>query len=132
MPRLVLAMAFVVGAIAFPAAAAGGMISLTIGFRADETAPVRLTTLRCAGRATGTVPRPAEACRRLQALGDAVFRPTPRDALCTEIFGGPSTARVTGIYFGRKLWVRLSRANGCEIERWARVAFLLPRPAAPR
>ena len=74
---------------------------------------------------------PATACARLQRLGPAAFRPTPPNAACTEIYGGPSTARITGTFFGSPLWVRLSRSNGCEIARWQRVAFLLPRPAAP-
>jgi hypothetical protein len=37
------------------------------------------------------------------------------------------TALVTGIYFGRPVWARLSRVDGCAIARWQRVAFLFPR-----
>jgi hypothetical protein len=67
----------------------------------------------------------------LQQLGDDAFRPVPTETACTAISGGPSTARVSGIYFGRPIWVRLRRDNGCEIERWQRVAFLLPPPSSP-
>jgi hypothetical protein len=113
-----------------PAAAPGGTIDLRIVFRADPSAAPRLFTLRCANRSVGTVPRPSEACRRLRALGESAFRPTPPGTACTEIWGGPSTAQVTGTTFGRRLWVRLRRDNGCEIARWQRVGFLLPRPAS--
>jgi len=127
-----LAIVLLVVSVALPATASAGLIDLRIRFQADAGTKPRLFTLRCADRATGTVPHPADACRRLQRLGDGAFRPTPPGTACTEISGGPSTARVTGIYLGRPLWVRLRRDNGCEIARWQRVGFLLPRPAAPR
>lgn len=114
------------------AAAATAPTHLSIRFRAEAASAVRHLTLHCAARATGTVPRPAAACARLQRLGDGAFRPTPPQTACTEISGGPSTATITGIYRGRTIWVRLRRDNGCEIARWQRVAFLLPRPAPPR
>ena len=116
---------------AFPAAASAGNISLKIVFRATPTSALQTFTLRCGERATGTVRSPAVACARLQRLGPAAFRPTPPNTACTEIYGGPSTARITGTFLGSPVWVRLSRTNGCEIARWQRVAFLLPRPASP-
>lgn len=130
MRRGLVAIALLVALVA-PATASAGLIDLRIRFQADATAAPQHFTLRCADRRTGTVPRPAAACTRLQQLGDDAFRPTPPRTACTEISGGPSTARVTGIYFGRRIWVRLRRDNGCEIARWQRVAFLLPPPAAP-
>jgi hypothetical protein len=113
------------------ASAAGEPISLRVAFRADEGSPRVVRTLSCAPSARGTVPRPADACRRLRRLGDRAFAPTPRSAACTEIFGGPSSAIVTGSFLGHRLWARLRRDNGCEIARWTRVSFLLPPPAAP-
>ena len=71
------------------------------------------------------------ACARLQRLGPQAFRPTPPNTACTELYGGPSTARITGTFLGFPLWVKLGRGNGCEIARWQRVAFLLPQPASP-
>lgn len=112
-------------------AAAAAPIALRIEFRADSAATPRILRLVCSDRSTGTVSHPAAACRKLRGLGTAAFRPTPRGRLCTQISGGPSTARVTGAYLGRSLWVTLSRDNGCEIARWQRVAFLLPPPSPP-
>ena len=135
MRRAVLLLA--VAALSGTAAASGsttasaGAIDLRIAFRADATSTPRVFTLRCGARSTGTVPLPTAACTRLQKLGANAFRPTPPVTACTEIYGGPSTARVTGTYLGRQLWVRLRLDNGCEIARWQRVAFLLPKPAPP-
>ena len=36
------------------------------------------------------------------------------------------TALVTGIYYGRAVWARLSLSDGCAIARWNAVAFLFP------
>ena len=121
----------VVACAAFPPAALAGNIALRIAFRAEPTSAPQILTLRCGARAAGTVPNPAAACRRLQRLGRSAFRPTPPGTACTEISGGPSTARITGSFLGFPLWVRLNRSNGCEISPWQRVAFLLPRPASP-
>jgi hypothetical protein len=130
--RALVATAVVAAAATFPGVALAGVIDLRIAFRAQEGSPPRLLVLRCAeGAAHGTVRDPAAACRRLQRLGSHTFAPTPRGVACTQIFGGPSTAVITGQYLGRTLWVRLRRDNGCEIDRWQRVAFLLPNPASP-
>ena len=98
--------------------------SLTISYRATETAAPVVRTLRCAP-AGGTLRAPARACARLAALTNP-FAPVPKGAICTEIYGGPQTARVTGTYRGRRVWTIFRRRNGCEIERWNRHAFLFP------
>ena len=110
--------------VASTALGAGSGTSLRIVVRANATAPARITTLRC-NPAGGTVPKPAEACRRLLSAGRAIFAPTPSDSLCTEIYGGPQEALVTGTLRGAKIWARFRRRDGCEIARWNRVAFLL-------
>jgi hypothetical protein len=122
---------FAVVCAVLPATASAGLIALEIEFLADAGSQPRVLTLRWAERTTGTVRSPAAACARLQHLGRRAFRPTRPSMACTEIFGGPSTARITGLFLGLPLWVMLSRSNGCEIARWQRVAFLLPRPASP-
>jgi hypothetical protein len=111
---------------ALPAAAIAGAIDLKIAYRADDSTPVQTMTLHCAP-ARGTVARPGVACRRLIALGDSAFAPTPRGMrACAQIYGGPQTALVTGIYFGRPVWTRLTRVDGCANARWNKVAFLFP------
>jgi len=79
-------------------------------------------TLRC-GPVGGTLPRAALACRKLAAVSDP-FAPIPPKTPCTMIYGGPQVARVTGRIDGRAIWATVRRRNGCEIDRWNRLAFL--------
>jgi hypothetical protein len=84
-------------------------------------------TLAC-NPARGTLPRPALACARLAERGARLFRPVPRDAICTQIYGGPQVGRVVGSVEGKRVWTTFNRVNGCQIARWNRVApWLLPR-----
>jgi hypothetical protein len=86
--------------------------------------PSERWTLRC-GPAGGTHPMRAAACRKLNTTSTP-FRPVPREALCTAIYGGPAVARVTGRFKGRRIWTEFRRRNGCEIHRWDRLLPLLP------
>ena len=76
-------------------------------------------------RSGGTLPAPEEACQKLFALNDP-FAPTPGDAACTTIYGGPEVAEVEGLYQGETVDARFTRTDGCEIARWDRLAFLFP------
>ena len=84
----------------------------------------RAWTLRCDPIA-GTLPHRATACRRLAAM-ERPFRRVPKDAACTQIYGGPQTAVVTGRLRGARVRASFNRRNGCEIDRWQRVRFLFP------
>lgn len=77
----------------------------------------RVSSIRC--------PAVSPACRRLGILAGNPFAPTPPATVCTQIYGGPQEALVTGTFRGRRVWARFSRRNGCEIARWNRIAFLL-------
>jgi hypothetical protein len=129
-PRTLLAVLVVVIVAAVAAgassAATQGAIELRIVYRATPTAVPKVFTLAC-NPARGTVPTPAAACRRLQAIGTAAFAPTPAGRACTQIAGGPMSAVVTGSYLGRRIWARLTQTDGCQIARWKLVSFLLPR-----
>ena len=117
----------VFAAAALPAAASAGAIDLRITYRASPSAAPRIFTLHCTPPAHGTVPRPVAACTRLIAIGDGAFAPTKRGMrACSQIYGGPQTVTVTGTYFGRPVWAKLSRTDGCALARWNRVAFLFP------
>jgi hypothetical protein len=67
-----------------------------------------------------------EACRLLASAGADLFAPVPKDVACNEIYGGPQVAEVRGTFRGRPVNARFNRTNGCEIERWNRMQFLLP------
>jgi hypothetical protein len=50
----------------------------------------------------------------------------PATVACTQIYGGPQTALVTGEFRGRRVRATFNRKNGCEIARWNAVRFLFP------
>jgi hypothetical protein len=101
--------------------------NVTLTIRYDDGAGHRhRATLSCRGdhtRATGWIARsPVRACRRARRMPPA----PPRDRLCTQIFGGPQTARITGRVGARRIDRRLARNNGCRIDEWSRMVPLVP------
>lgn len=103
--------------------------SLTVTFWAEgqsTTAGKDVWTLTC-DPAGGTLRRPGRACQRLTSGGRALFAPLRKGLICTQIYGGPQVALVTGTLAGHRLWARFQRRNGCEIDRWNRLSpWLLP------
>lgn len=86
--------------------------------------------LECGGTPGGTHPAAANACKRLDQLaaaGGNPFAPVPEDQACTQQYGGPATAHVTGSWQGRTIDARFTRVNGCEISRWENLRPVLPR-----
>jgi hypothetical protein len=73
-------------------------------------------TLRC-DPPGGTHPDPGAACSALASL-ERPFAETPPDMACTELYGGPATAHVTGTFAGETIDTTFGRADGCEIDRW--------------
>jgi len=85
-------------------------------------------TLECRGRrarVTGFLrrarSRPCGFARREARF--LASRPDP-DRVCTEVFGGPDTARVTGRIGKRRVDRRFSRSDGCAIADWDRASRL--------
>ena len=84
--------------------------------------------LQC-GPAGGTHPSAESACKRLEELAQQErdpFAPVPQDQMCTQQFGGPATARITGTWRGRQIDATFDRSNGCEISRWHTLEPVLP------
>ncbi|HVM15969.1 MAG TPA: SSI family serine proteinase inhibitor [Gaiellaceae bacterium] len=127
--RVALAAAVLAAAVLAAPAAATPLDRLTVTVWHDgRPGPSETWTLHC--RPTGgTHPARASACRTLARL-DAPFRPVPRDAVCTQIYGGPQEALVTGTFRGQRVWARFNLRGGCEIARWNRLSPLLPRGGA--
>jgi hypothetical protein len=82
--------------------------------------PAQRWTLSCAPPG-GTHPAPEAACRALET-NDSALRPVPPDVVCTQQYGGPQVARITGTYRDGELTAWFNRTNGCEIGRWDRLA----------
>ncbi|WP_236832969.1 SSI family serine proteinase inhibitor [Blastococcus sp. KM273128] len=89
--------------------------------------PPETWTLTCAAGAGGTHPRAEEACAHLAGMA-APFAPLPDDLVCTEQYGGPQTAHVTGRWNGEPVDLQLSRVDGCRISQWDSLGPLLPVP----
>jgi Subtilisin inhibitor-like len=115
--------------------AAGGGISRTENDLAvdldpgDGSTPFSWT-LVCAGVAEGSHPNAEAACAHLRGLAEP-FAPLPTDVACTEQYGGPETARVTGVWGGEPVDLELSRTNGCTISQWSSLGPLLAIPVMP-
>ncbi|MDJ0463457.1 SSI family serine proteinase inhibitor [Streptomyces sp. H27-C3] len=90
--------------------------------------------LEC-GPAGGSHPRAQAACDRLGELagqGKDPFAPAPEGQVCTQQYGGPASARVTGIWQGRPVDAVFGRGDGCEISHWNSMTPVLPAlPVAP-
>jgi hypothetical protein len=99
---------------------------LTISFWPEGrgTGTPQRWTLRC-DPAGGTLPRAAAVCRQLYALPKP-FAPRSKSLVCTDQFGGPQQAVISGSYKGSRTWIMLGMRNGCEIARAKRLAFLVP------
>lgn len=104
---------------------------LTVLYHQDDEAKAEQYELECGpvGRAAGNHPFAAEACA---AVDQAVrgpkspWEPISKDAICTQRYGGPQTARVKGTWEGRKIDAAFERTNGCEIARWDTLTPALP------
>jgi hypothetical protein len=93
---------------------------LTVTVRQSPSAKPKTSTLTC-DPTGGDLPQAQAACAvldRATASHTDPFAPTPKNQMCTMIFGGPQTARVTGTWNGRKVDSSFNRKNGCEIKRW--------------
>jgi hypothetical protein len=82
----------------------------------------------------GDHPDPVGACAALAAARHP-FAPVPPGSMCAQVYGGPQTATIEGVWRGERVSARYSRTDGCEIARWNAVAAVLqpasqtPRPA---
>lgn len=113
------------------APAGTGAIDLTL--RSDPgNGSVATGTLTCRPgekRATGALAKRAPAarlCADAAALGPFLLAKSPGKRVCTQLYGGPQTARITGTIDGRRVNRTFRRTNGCEVEDYERVAKILP------
>jgi hypothetical protein len=79
----------------------------------------RTATLTCDPDG-GSHPDPVRACDALLEHEDAL-EPVAGDVACTQIYGGDQVATLSGAGVNASF----SRANGCEISRWDKLAPLL-------
>ncbi len=113
------------------ATSAAGEIELTIRYDAGaggERTTGRLVCRAGAARASGALfagKTPAALCAQARELTELLTTQPARDRVCTQLYGGPETARVTGTIGGRPVDRRFARTNGCEIADFSAAAGLL-------
>jgi hypothetical protein len=91
-----------------------GELTITLDADGPGGEPPRTEEVSCTG-----------ACPELEGLEPADLEPVPGDVACTEIFGGPDVVTIEGEIAGEHVDAKLTRANGCEIERFDHATPLL-------
>jgi hypothetical protein len=92
---------------------------VTLDADGQESQPAKELKVDCAA------PTDSPACGAAAGISAADLAATEEDVACTQQFGGPETATITGTLRGEPVNVRFSRSDGCEIARWDRVKPLL-------
>lgn len=99
-----------------------GNAELSITLRETPEAAAKTFTLVCADgkpAAESKHPSPAEACATIKN-SPAILSPAPprTDQACTQQYGGPATAKVTGAVDNKEVTAAFSRTDGCQIAMW--------------
>lgn len=119
---------------------AGDLLAqLEIEARDDADAEPRRATLRCyevqavGGGYLSNDEAARAACRTALEPQNANYlaEGPPEERICTQVYGGPQTARVRGEVRGRPVDVSFERTNGCWISDWERFSALLDEPPPP-
>jgi hypothetical protein len=104
-------------------------VDLTIRLTEVPGGPQHTFRLEASGGTPGagcTLPDPAAALEAVQRFGEDIFFPRPGPPkMCTQQYGGPQVAVVTGWFLDRPVHTQFSRTDGCEIARWRAMAPLL-------
>jgi hypothetical protein len=103
------------------AAAPGQETELAISLQPEGTGgpPSRTAEVSCPAEPQ------TQACEAVDALPDDAAEPVPPGAICTQIYGGPDVVEIEGTLRGEEVDTELTRADGCEIERFDRFRPLL-------
>ncbi len=104
-------------------------IDLTVRLTEAPGAPEHVFQLSASDgvlAAGSTLPDATAALAAVTQHGEDMFFPMPGPPkLCTQQYGGPQLAVVTGWFLGREVTSQFSRTDGCEIARWRAMAPLL-------
>jgi hypothetical protein len=105
-----------------PSGPGKGDVELAITVRPSEDGTAVNYTLVCrdgSPAAESQHPGAAAACAALKENAGILDQPGPRsDVLCTQQYGGPQVATVTGVVDGIRVETTFALRNGCEIGAW--------------
>jgi len=112
-----------------PSGPGQGNADLAIMIKPSETGTPTNFTLVCQNgvpAAASQHPNPAAACLAIKN-NPSILNPVPVSKVqaCTQQYGGPQTATVTGVVDGRQVQVSFSLKDGCEIAAWNAVEDVL-------
>jgi hypothetical protein len=113
-----------------PTSSSGTEVPADLTIVVDDGKGTKTTWHLTCSPAGGDHPDPAKACAALARRGRIALAAVPADQLCTQVYGGPQTARIMGTWQGEPVDVRLSRTDGCQIARWDALVGLLPAGGA--
>jgi FlaG/FlaF family flagellin (archaellin) len=94
-------------------------LTVTVDADGDGAEKARSATVKCASA------QDSDTCRAVDGMGAKTFAPVGDNVACTQQYGGPETATVTGTLHGEAIDAKFSRVNGCEISRWEQATPLL-------
>lgn len=97
---------------------------LTVTVRPEGTGKGTTYTLRCHPNG-GDHPEVDAACTQIDQVGQSVFAPPGDGTMCSQQYGGPQTATVTGTLAGSEIDAEFNMVNGCEISRWTALSTVL-------
>ena len=104
-------------------------VELTVRLTEAPGAPEYVFRLEASGGTLAegcSLPDSAAALDAVEKHGENIFFPKPGPPkMCTQQYGGPQVAVVTGWFRGREVNSTFSRTDGCEIARWRAMAPLL-------
>jgi hypothetical protein len=133
--RLLLPTTLLVGALAIagcgdesaPSREAAVDLSISASDGRGTTQRARLRCEREEQRASGFGSASAsDLCRAAEGLERFLASEPDRRRACTQIYGGPESARIRGTINGTAVDRRLSRTDGCRISEWERAEPLIP------
>ena len=90
----------------------------------DGIGTTKSWTLNCQPN-SGSHPNRNAACLQLLKLGIKALSPTPAGYACSQIYGGPEKATLSGTWSGKKFRSTFSRTDGCQIARWEKLSQVL-------
>ena len=107
-----------------------GAVELTVvyddgaGAKTSGALTCRGSDRRAEGALDGRAPA-AELCAQARGIAALLTTTPAKGRTCTQIYGWPETAHVTGTIDGDRVDRRFRRTNGCEIADFTRAAGLL-------
>lgn len=103
-------------------------VRLEVALYPDGTTLGSQYSLECSGAeviGASQAPNPASACQAIEENPQLLSPQRPANQMCTEIYGGPDRAVVTGTLNGKQINTEFTRTNGCFIAEWDALSPLL-------